>query len=133
MISQNVLLWLVSFGYLCLFTGLCKNPLEGRKPRQPEGGILHRLREKLVLTLVLAAAWWYEHVVNAVCAPAFDFFYVPLRKRFGHDVACRIANFFQMHFLPFLMFGQLTWLIAEGYLRAKWNAELRAENARRKS
>ena len=86
-----------------------------------------------VLTVVLAAAWWYERAVNPVCAASFDWFYVPVRKRFGHVVAWRIATFFKMQLLPSLMCGQLAWMIAEDHLRAKWNAELRAENARKKS
>ena len=79
MISQNALLWSVSFGYLCLFTSLCKNPLEGRKPRQPEGGILHRLRLELLYVFALLYGGLVWRFLPRIGAPAWvinlpDFF-----------------------------------------------------------
>lgn len=73
------------------------------------------------------AAWWYERVISPACSTVFDWFFVPgLRywPRYAHPV----ANFFELRLVPFLLGAWLVWPIAEGYLRDKWEIELREAN-----
>lgn len=86
--------------------------------------------DSLCQLLILAAAWWYERIVSPISADAFDWFYVPIRKWYGHAPAWSVATFFEQTFFPALLGGWLVWPIAQNYLQSKWQAENEAANRR---
>lgn len=74
------------------------------------------------LPIVRAVAWWYENVSLPWQSMAFDFVYVPFRRWFGHRVGWWIATAVEYVTGAFLL-DFPAWLIAGGYLQAKWYLE----------
>lgn len=113
----------------CFVPSLWKNPPEGRKPRQPQEGIFHRLLATLGRSLILAAAWWYEHVGSFSVWLAH--WPAALSWRFSRSLSFKVDRFVQS-LVCLLLADWLAWFIAREYLQARLERGA-SEDGRRRS
>jgi hypothetical protein len=110
------------------FSGLWKNLFGGRKPRQRQKGIFHRLCVMLphCAWLERFSVWWILKIVNPIANASFDLVFW-LGRRLWPRHAQSAADFVQVWIVPSFLLDFLAWPFAYGFLKAKAKAEQNGE------